>query len=81
MKKQLKLNGHMEALRIFYILNAKNSCVLDDRERRYRNDHRPGLQGRGFGRDYDIFELILEMKNQIHKVFFHNYQIILNDLV
>ena len=81
MKKQLKPNEHMEVLRIFYILIAMNSCVLDDRERRYSNAHKPGFQRPGFCRDYEIFEGIFEMKNLIHKVLFHKYQRILIDLV
>ena len=81
MKKQLKLNEHMEVLWIFYIFNAMTSCVPDDRQLIYRNAHRPGFQRPGFGRDYEIFEGILEMKNQIRKFLFHNYEKILIDLV
>ena len=55
MKKQLKLNEHMEVLRIFYILNAMKSCDVDKRERRYRNAVIPGFKRPGFGTDYEIF--------------------------
>ena len=81
MKKQLKLIEQMEGLRIFYRLNSMHSCELDDRECIYKNAHRPGFLRPVFGRDYEIFEGILEMKSQIHMVVFHNYQKILNDLV
>ena len=81
MKKQLKVNGHMEVLRIFYILNGMNSCELDDRERRYRNAHRHGFQRLGFYMHYERFQAILEMKSQFHKVLFQYYQKFLKDLV
>ena len=58
-----------------------NSCEPDDREWRYRNADRPAFQRPGFGRDSEIYYWILEMKNQIRKVLFHNYQKILIDLV
>ena len=44
-----------------------NDCDRDDneeRERRYRTARRPAFQRREFGRDYEIFEGILEMKNK-----------------
>ena len=81
MKKQLKLSEHMEGLRIFNILNSIHSCELDDRDCIFKNAHRPGFQRPVFGRDYEIFEGILEMKSRIHMVLFHNYQKTLNDLV
>ena len=81
MKKQLKLSEQMEGLRIFYILNSMHSCELDDRECIDKNAHRPGLPRPVFGRDYEIFEGILEMKSRIHMVVFHNYQKILTYLV
>ena len=81
MKNQLKLIEHIEGLRIIYILISMHSFVLDDRECIYKNGHRPGFQMVGFGRDYEIFEGILEMKSRIHMGVFHNYQKILNDLV
>ena len=58
-----------------------NSCEIDDREGRYRNTHRPWFQSPGFGKDCEIIEGILEMKNLIPKVVFHTYQRILIDLV
>ena len=64
----------MEVLRILYILNAMNSCELDDRERRYTNTHCPRFQSRGFCRDDEIFDGILNWNNQIHKILFHTYQ-------
>ena len=74
MLKQLKLNEHIAVLRIFYILNAMNHCELGDRERRYRNAPTPRFQRSGFGRDWEIFEGIFEMKSQIQKVLFHIFQ-------
>ena len=81
MKKQFELNEHMDVLTIFYKLNAMNSCEADDREWIYWNAHRPGFKSRGFCRDCEIFEGILEMKNQIRKVLLHNDQKFLIDLV
>ena len=66
---------------IISVLNGMNSCELDDRECIYKEAHSLEFQGRGVERDYEIFEGILEMKNQIHMVLFNNYQKILNDLV
>ncbi|KAF0138561.1 MAG: hypothetical protein FD143_3644 [Ignavibacteria bacterium] len=45
-----------------------------------KSAHRPGFQRPEFGRDYEIFEGILEMKSRIHMVVFHNYQKIQTDL-
>ena len=64
----------MEELKILYILNAMNSCDLDDRELRYKCAHSVGFGRPEYARDYEIFEVILEMKSQIRNVFFDNYQ-------
>ena len=77
----MKLREQMEGLRIFYILNSMHSCKLDDTECIYKNANRPGFQMPEFGRDYEIFEGILEMNIRIHMVVFHNYQKIQCDLV
>ena len=81
MKKQLKLSEPTEGLRIFYILKSMHSCELEDRECIYKNADRPGFQRPVFARDYEIVEVILEMKSRIHMVVFRNYQKPLNDLV
>ena len=64
-----------------YIFNPKNSCEPEDTEWISRNAHRPVFQRPGFCRDCEIFEGILEKKNQIRKVLLHNYQIFLIDLI
>ena len=58
-----------------------NSYELDDRECIFKNARRPGFERPVFGRYYEIFEGILEMKIRIHMVVFHNYQEILHYLV
>ena len=81
MKKQLKMNEDMQVLRTFYILNSMRSCELDYREQRSKRAHSPGFQTPGFDKYYEIFEGILEIKGKIHKVVFHHYQKIINDMV
>ena len=55
----------MEEKRIFNILNAMNSCELDERQLRYKSPNSPWFLRPVFDRDYEMFEEILEMKSQI----------------
>ena len=75
------MTEYQEVLRIFYILNAYNNSALCDRERTYRNAHRPGFQRPAFDWYYEIFEEISEMKSKIRNGLFQNSQKQLIDLV